>query len=125
MNKHASNVWKAWADDRTVQVHSSLVAPWVRQCAEKSTISYDEYGGQWLDYDPTTLDKSRQPHFNPNGWRIKPDTKTFSLQFKVAIFNDSGWPMCKVVDSGLYEHFEKREDFVCWACEQQSVDITL
>lgn len=52
MNDHAKEIWKAWADGKTVQVNSIDV---------------------WRDADPCRCEIERQPQNIPSFWRVKPE----------------------------------------------------
>ena len=109
MNEHGKKIWQAWLDGQEVQ-------SW---CGE---YPFDPQG--WKTDDPTTAMDYDMPHKNPSYWRIKPEKKTFSIKYRIALIRLTEEHISPIlIGSGDYEDSESRGDFIKWITEERVEEV--
>ena len=104
MHEEARDVWKAWADGVAVQ--------------------FQKDDGSWKVMDPPDLVQRKQPHISPGRWRIKPETTTACITYKVAVMNfgEEGVQLL-LYGPESYECAEESDSFICWDTEERIVEV--
>ena len=106
MNKHAKSIWKSWME------------------GTGETQYWDRVHKEWVDGDPNEFPSSSQPQNNPNKWRIKPETTTVCITYKVAVMNFGGEGVQLLLyGPESYECAEESDSFICWDTEERIVEV--
>lgn len=116
MNVHARKIWQAWIDGKTVQILAPMLGT-------ESTVKNEdvENGSRWIECDPNKVDESKQPHIQPNVWRIKPQYRT--IRFKVALCDgphDTLLPL--IIYPCDYKETENKPLFIKWIGDEVLVE---
>lgn len=120
MEKHARNIWKAWADGKTVQFRYDA----------KNHHPLKDKRFFWADSDPSTKGIHDLPQNDPERWRIKSeaDTKQFSIRYRVALLSTDKKNkniQAIALRPDQYDEKEKSDEFICWIGRDEEVQVVM